>query len=153
MMSPADFEYQDPLAVKSPYLSTWVPGYQMNDSAHAQPEFWAGQPLTWVSRTTMLSVEPDSDSRDQIVSARVNGKTYSLFGNPEDVGNTTAATTESVSFTSSHTFVNLKAGAANVTLDFFSPVLPRKEDYVRQSLPYSYLTVTAGKSKHKLFRA
>ncbi|RMY80539.1 hypothetical protein D0862_12693 [Hortaea werneckii] len=120
--------FNHPLAVKSPYLSTWVPGYQMNDSAHAQPEFWAGQPLTW------------------IVSARVNGKTYSLFGNPEDVGNTTAATTESVSFTSSHTFVNLKAGAANVTLDFFSPVLPRKEDYVRQSLPYSYLTVTAAPS-------
>ncbi|KAI6820882.1 DUF1793-domain-containing protein [Hortaea werneckii] len=114
-----------PLAVKNPYLSTWVPGYQMNDSAHAQPEFWAGQPLTW------------------IVLARVNGKTYSLFGNPDGVGHTAAATTESVSFTSSHTFVNLTAGAAKVTLDFFSPVLPRKEDYVRQSLPYSYLTVTA----------
>ncbi|KAI7213858.1 DUF1793-domain-containing protein [Hortaea werneckii] len=117
-----------PLAVKNPYLSTWVPGYQMNDSAHARPEFWAGQPLTW------------------IVLARVNGKTYSLFGNPEDVGDTTAATTESVSFTSSHTFVNLTAGAASVTLDFFSPVLPRKEDYVRRSLPYSYLTVTAAPS-------
>ncbi|RMY42419.1 hypothetical protein D0865_11984 [Hortaea werneckii] len=117
-----------PLAVKNPYLSTWVPGYQMNDSAHARPEFWAGQPLTW------------------IVLARVNGKTYSLFGNPEDVGNTTAAMTESVSFTSSHTFVNLTAGAASVTLDFFSPVLPKKQDYVRQSLPYSYLTVTAAPS-------
>ncbi|RMY05252.1 hypothetical protein D0868_06508 [Hortaea werneckii] len=97
----------------------------MNDSAHARPEFWAGQPLTW------------------IVLARVNGKTYSLFGNQEDVGNTLAATTESVSFTSSHTFVNLTAGAASVTLDFFSPVLPKKQDYVRQSLPYSYLTVAA----------
>ncbi|KAI7031471.1 DUF1793-domain-containing protein [Hortaea werneckii] len=119
----ADLECEDPLAVKNPYLSTWVPGYQMNDSAHARPEFWAGQPLTW------------------IVLARVNGETYSLFGNSKDLGNTTAATTESVSFTSSHTFVNLTAGAASVTLDFFSPVLPKKEDYVRQSLPYSYLTV------------
>ncbi|RMY80043.1 hypothetical protein D0864_08829 [Hortaea werneckii] len=122
------YAFNHPLAVKNPYLSTWVPGYQMNDSAHAQPEFWAGQPLTW------------------IVLARVNGKTYSLFGNPEGVGHTTAATTESVSFTSSHTFINLTAGAASVTLDFFSPVLPRKEDYVRQSLPYSYLTVTAAPS-------
>ncbi|RMX77248.1 hypothetical protein D0869_10037 [Hortaea werneckii] len=120
-----NYAFNHPLAVKNPYLSTWVPGYQMNDSAHARPEFWAGQPLTW------------------IVLARVNGKTYSLFGNPEDVGNTTAATTESVSFTSSHTFVNVTAGAASITLDFFSPVLPRKEDYMRQSLPYSYLTVTA----------
>ncbi|RMY57568.1 hypothetical protein D0863_12587 [Hortaea werneckii] len=122
------YAFNHPLAVKNPYLSTWVPGYQMNDSAHAQPEFWAGQPLTW------------------IVLARVNGKTCSLFGNPEGVGHTTAATTESVSFTSSHTFINLTAGAASVTLDFFSPVLPRKEDYVRQSIPYSYLTVTAAPS-------
>ncbi|KAI7636402.1 DUF1793-domain-containing protein [Hortaea werneckii] len=122
------YAFNHPLTVKNPYLSTWVPGYQMNDSAHAQPEFWAGQPLTW------------------IVLARVNGKTYSLFGNPDGVGHTTAATTESVSFTSSHTFVNLTAGVASVTLDFFSPVLPRKEDYVRQSLPYSYLTVTASPS-------
>ncbi|KAI7276327.1 DUF1793-domain-containing protein [Hortaea werneckii] len=122
------YAFNHPLAVKNPYLSTWVPGYQMNDSAHAQPEFWAGQPLTW------------------IVLARVNGKTYSLFGNPDGVGHTTAATTESVSFTSSHTFVNLTAGAASVTLDFFSPVLPRKEDYVRQSLSCSYLTVTAAPS-------
>lgn len=54
----ADLESEDPLAVKNPYLSTWVPGYQMNDSAHARPEFWAGQSLTWVSRVTMLSIEP-----------------------------------------------------------------------------------------------
>lgn len=116
-----------PLAVKSPYLSTWVPGSQLlTDAATAQPEFWAGQTLTWT------------------VLARVSGVTYSLFGNPQDTSNASSATTTSVSFTSSHTLVELTAGNANFTLDFFSPVLPGTDDYVRQSLPYSYLTVTAG---------
>jgi hypothetical protein len=36
----------------------------------------------------------------------------------------------------------LTAGNAKVVLDFFSPVLPSPEDYDRQSLPYSYLTVS-----------
>lgn len=75
---------------------------------------------------------------------RVNGETYSLFGNPHNIGTEKAARTNSVSFTSSHTYIQLTAGLANVTLDFFSPVLPRKEDYLLQSLPYSYLTVTGG---------
>lgn len=112
-----------PLAVKSPYLSTWVPGNQLKDAATAQPEFWAGQVLTWT------------------VLARINGVTYALFGDPS-AGNATAATTTSVTYTSSHTVVELTAGDADITLDFFSPVLPGTEDYARQALPYSYLTVS-----------
>jgi len=80
------------------------------------------------------------------ILARVDGTTYSLFGDPGNIGNGSAATTTFVSFTSSHTLIELAAGAASITLDFFSPVLPGTNDYVRQSLPYSYLTVTAGKS-------
>ncbi|KAK4541039.1 hypothetical protein LTR36_008408 [Oleoguttula mirabilis] len=114
-----------PLAVKNPYLSTWVPGSSLADAATAQPEFWAGQDITWT------------------VLARVNGVTYSLFGNPQDTTDTSPATTTGISFTSSHTLVDLTAGAASFTLDFFSPVLPGTSDYARQSLPYSYLTVTA----------
>ncbi|KAK5113723.1 hypothetical protein LTR85_010740 [Meristemomyces frigidus] len=114
-----------PLAVKSPYLSTWVPGNALKDAATAQPKFWAGQDINWT------------------VLARVNGATYSLFGNPQDTTDTSPATTTNVSFTSSHTLVELTTGAATFTLDFFSPVLPGTDDYARQSLPYSYLTVTA----------
>lgn len=114
-----------PLAVKSPYLSTWVPGNQLTNAATAQPEFWFGQNLTWP------------------VLARVNGKTYSVFGAPSGIPNVTAARTDSVSYTSSHTLIHSTAGEATVTLDFFTPVLPRAEEYARQSLPYSYLTVSA----------
>jgi hypothetical protein len=113
-----------PLAVKSPYLSTWVPGNQIGNAPTAQAEFWAGQLLTWS------------------ILARVNGEVYSLFGVPGGIINTTAATTGAVRYTSSHTLIELTAGKANITLDFFSPVLPGTGDYARQSLPYSYLTVT-----------
>ena len=113
-----------PLAVKHPYLSAWLPGNQAPNVAASQPQFWTGQSLNWP------------------VLARINGQAYSLFGVPDAVSGIVAATTQSVSYTSSHTYFRLLAGAAEITLDFFSPVLPKAEDYVRQSLPYSYLTVS-----------
>lgn len=114
-----------PLAVKSPYLSTWLPGNQTGDVASGQPEFWAGQAVNWP------------------ILARIAGKTYTLFGAPEGIIGATAATTTDVSFTSTHTLFSLTAGAVNITLDFFSPVSPGPEHYAKQSLPYSYLTVSA----------
>lgn len=114
-----------PLAVKHPYLSTWVPGNQLQDSASARPQFWNGQNLTWP------------------ILARVDGTTYALFGVPEPLENVLNATTESVSYTSTHTLIDLRAGETEITLDFFSPVLPASKDFARQSLPYSYLSVSA----------
>lgn len=77
------------------------------------------------------------------VLARVNGDTYTLFGAPHNISGAPAATQQQISYTSSHTLVDLTAGNANITLDFFSPVLVGDDDLARQSLPYSYLTVTA----------
>ncbi|KAH8701553.1 glutaminase A L-glutamine amidohydrolase [Talaromyces proteolyticus] len=114
-----------PLAVKSPYLSTWLPGNQTNDVATGQPEFWAGQKLNWP------------------ILARIGGTTYTLFGAPEGISGATAATTTAVSYTSTHTLFALAAGGVNITLDFFSPVYSGPDDYAKQSLPYSYLTVSA----------
>lgn len=113
------------LAVKHPYLSTWVPGDQLDDIAKARPEFWSGQKLSWP------------------VVARVDNCTYALFGMPDSPTNgIVSARTKSVSYTSTHTIFHLSAGDASVILDFFSPVSPAPEDYARQSLPYSYLTVS-----------
>lgn len=72
--------------------------------------------------------------------ARVDGTTYNLFGvhTPNDgteSGQVTAAT-----FTSTHSTFTVAAGERTFTLDFFSPVSPK--NLVRQSLPFSYLTVT-----------
>jgi hypothetical protein len=114
-----------PLAVKHPYLSTWVPGNQLDDIAKARPRFWNGQNLSWP------------------VMARVDNFAYALFGVPDPwIDGPINAQTESASYTSSHTIFKLTAGNVKVVLDFFSPVLPSPKDYERQSLPYSYLTVS-----------
>lgn len=44
------------------------------------------------------------------------------------------------SYTSTHSTFTVTAGGRTFTLDFFSPVSPK--NYLRQSLPFSYLTVT-----------
>ena len=120
-----------PLAVKHPYLSTWVPGNQLGNIATARPQFWAGQNLSWP------------------VVARIDGSAFTLFGVPDSIDGLTNGRTESVSHTSSHTVFNLAAGDAKITLDFFSPVLPAPEDYASQSLPYSYLTVSVSNPTDK----
>lgn len=114
-----------PLAVKHPYLSAWVPGNQLDDIAQARPQFWNGQNLSWP------------------IMARVDNFAYALFGVPDPwIDGPINARTELVSYTSSHTIFHLAAGDVKVILDFFSPVLPAPEDYARQSLPYSYLTLS-----------
>ena len=121
-----------PLAVKSPYFSTWGPGNQiLSSAATTQPEFWAGQFINWP------------------VLARVNGKLYSLFSVPSGTANVTPAKTVSVSYTSSHTLIHLSADSVSFALDFFSPVLVQPTDYAHQSLPYSYLTINASTSTGK----
>ncbi|KJX96342.1 DUF1793-domain-containing protein [Zymoseptoria brevis] len=111
-----------PLAVKSPYLSTWLPSTGIQDVANAQPEFWAGQELNWP------------------VLARVDGKAYALLNSPAEISRTvTAAKTLEVRYSSTHTWITLGAGEVNFTLEFFSPVYPRNLQL--QSLPYSYLKI------------
>ncbi len=113
-----------PLAVKSPYLSAWLPGDKIPQSATVQAEFWNGNKLNWV------------------VYARVDSILYSLFGAPE-LGQAVAANTTGANYTASHTYIYAEAGNANFGLDFFSPIFPGGNDYARQSLPYSMLTVSA----------
>ena len=74
------------------------------------------------------------------VLARVDGQTYSLFGVPLPGEGVQAATLEGGRYTATHTIFTLTAGAATFELDFFSPVSP--QNYLRQSLPFSYLTVS-----------
>ncbi|KAK3722676.1 hypothetical protein LTR37_002247 [Vermiconidia calcicola] len=112
-----------PLAVRNTYLSAWLPGNQTENIAYAVPEFWNGQPLTWS------------------VMARVDGESYSLFGVPEPESGVKPGLLQSADYTSTHTTFVVTAGLARFVLDFLSPISP--QDYVRQSLPLSYLTVSA----------
>ena len=100
-----------------------MPGHLSDNFPNATTQFWQGQPLTWV------------------VLARIDETAYCLMGCPGGRAGTVQANQTSLTFTSTHTYVDFTAGGTKIILDFFSPVDP--EDHVRQSLPYSYLTVSA----------
>ncbi|KAI1615217.1 hypothetical protein EDD37DRAFT_511796 [Exophiala viscosa] len=108
-----------PLAVRSPYLSAWLPSSHLSSMPTSHAEFWQGAPLGWS------------------VAVRVNGTAYSLFGNP---GIGRPAVLNNAEYTVTHSIFNFSAGLAMVSLDFFSPVSPH--NLLRQSLPFSYLTVS-----------
>lgn len=95
----------------------------MKDLPTAQAEFWT-------SNTTL----------GWTILARIDGKTFSLFGAPNEITKTTAATQKSIGYTATHTIVELDAGTASIEVDFFSPVSPN--NHLRQSLPFSYVTIT-----------
>ncbi|RAK98793.1 DUF1793-domain-containing protein [Aspergillus ibericus CBS 121593] len=118
-----------PLAVRSPYLSAWMPSDQVRTLPYAEPQFWAGQSLTWS------------------VMARVNGQAYSLMGIKDPDENIRPAIVESAEYTATHSIFTLSAGSTIFTLDFFSPISP--SSYLRQSLPFSYLTVSVSYAAFK----
>lgn len=74
------------------------------------------------------------------VIARVNGQAYSLFGVSNTLDGLQEATVTAANFTSTHSIFTLEAGSKTFTLDFLSPVSP--QNLLRQSLPFSYLTVS-----------
>lgn len=115
-----------PLAVRNPYLSTWLPGNVASDAPTAELRFWQGQVIYWP------------------VFARIDGVTYYCLSEVNGVSNASAAKQTGIEFTATHTIITLTAGPATVILDFFSPVSP--SNYIRQSLPYSYLTVNVTSS-------
>lgn len=107
-----------PLAVRNPYLSTWMPSDRVEQLPYADSQFWRGQDLGWA------------------VMVRVDGQAYSLMGVSDLEGSDILpAKVHRAKFTSTHTLFDLSAGGVFLTLDFFSPVSP--SNYVRQSLPFS----------------
>ncbi|KAK0270075.1 hypothetical protein LTR35_014323 [Friedmanniomyces endolithicus] len=112
-----------PLAVRNPYLSAWLPENEVQDLPFASARFWNGLNLTWS------------------VTARVDGRPYSLFGVPSPGPGVQAGVLQRAEYTSTRTTFTVTAGAATFVLDFLSPISPL--NYVRQSAPFSYLTVSA----------
>ncbi|KAL1630319.1 hypothetical protein SLS56_004991 [Neofusicoccum ribis] len=116
-----------PLAVRNPYLSAWIPGEAALNLPSGQAEFWRGQKLGWT------------------VMAHVGEEVYSLFGMPNPPDGVKAATVNGAQYTSTRSIFYLTAGNADMTLSFLSPVFPGVDDdsLMQQSLPLSFLTVTA----------
>ncbi|EAW09296.1 glutaminase GtaA [Aspergillus clavatus NRRL 1] len=111
-----------PLAVKSPYLSTWLSAGRDGGNggylAGEWPTFWEGQVNGWAGLI------------------RVDGSVYTWMGLP---GTTTANQTK-YEYTSTKSIFTFNVGdAVEMKVTFLSPITPN--DLRRQSLVFSYLHV------------
>ncbi|KAF2646103.1 glutaminase GtaA [Massarina eburnea CBS 473.64] len=112
-----------PLAVKSPYLSTWFAvGSQGGNGGYLPgqwPSFYTGQTIGW---TGLI---------------RVDGNTFTWMGAPRDVE---AASQVAFEYTSTKSIFTIEVDdKVSVKVTFLSPLTP--EDFKRQSLVSSYLNV------------
>jgi hypothetical protein len=124
-----------PLAVRGPYLSTWLPATVLPGT---WPRFWTGH------RTAMAGI------------ARVDGVSYVFMGAPEIIldvpsgGSRTRSTARGFQRALGQTLLevtpvrsrfHLHGGGVSLVVEFLSLVEPG--DLRRQSIPMSYLLVTA----------
>ncbi|KAI0289968.1 DUF1793-domain-containing protein [Russula brevipes] len=113
-----------PLAVRSPYLTSW--DYTTKGTTFSR--LW---PTTYDSSKIL----------GWSVLVRVDNVTYSFLGDPvSSVTNDTANLT-SIVVTPTQTNVTAQAGPMQVSLTFLNPIEPG--DWVKQSIPFSYMAFTA----------
>ncbi|KAG8872279.1 hypothetical protein FRB98_009705 [Tulasnella sp. 332] len=109
-----------PLAVRSPYLSTWLQQGTGKTLFNEWPTFWNGDITGWAGYI------------------RVDGTAYAYMGTG---GGATASVQKSVTITSTQSTFVITAGGIDLTVNFLSPVEPTS--LVNQSLPFSYLALSA----------
>ncbi|KAJ7368429.1 hypothetical protein DFH08DRAFT_25512 [Mycena albidolilacea] len=114
-----------PLAVRTPYLSTWLPQGSGSALNAVWAQHWTGQTVGWAG------------------FIKVDGTAYSFLGDPRISAPFQKATQKSMQFTSTQSVFVMSAGPVDLTVTFLSPVEPT--DLTKQSFPFSYmaLSVTA----------
>ncbi|KAI0347134.1 DUF1793-domain-containing protein [Trametopsis cervina] len=119
-----------PLAVRSPYLSAWLDQGSGTALNADWPHFWTGSILGWAGYVN------------------VDGTSYNFLGVPNVPGtNGQKAVQKSFTFTSTQSTFVMAAGPIDLTVQFLSPVEPN--DLVKQSLPFSYLSLSASSTDGK----
>jgi len=120
-----------PLAVRSPYLSTWLPSTSL---AGTTPQFWYGSP------------------RSLVGLIRVDGKLYTWAGEPAVSGVAPPAMVQrSLQVTATQSIFTSEAGGVELVASFLSPVEPG--DLRLQSVPFTLLTVSVtsvDRSRHSV---
>ncbi|KAI5120589.1 hypothetical protein M0805_002538 [Coniferiporia weirii] len=113
-----------PLAVRSPYLNSWIPqGNSPLPITNIRPSSWfQSQATSWFA------------------SVLVDGQVYRILGN-DSSASTTQANQTAVEFTPTSTTFVLTAGKMQINATFLNPIEPT--DLVRQSLPFSYFYMSA----------
>ncbi|KAJ6520970.1 hypothetical protein DFH09DRAFT_1251159 [Mycena vulgaris] len=110
-----------PLAVRTPYLSAWLPQGQGVPLNGAWPTFWAGQIMAWAG------------------FVKVDGQSYSFLGaaSVPDVS-VKQATQKSFQFTSTRSIFVLSAGPVDLTVTFL-----KSPTWSKCRSPLSYMQVSA----------
>jgi hypothetical protein len=110
-----------PLAVRSPYLSSWLPATALTA---ATPQFW------------------NNAARGFAGLVRIDGQLYAWAGQPVLSGNTsvTAMTALSTEVTATRSIFTATAGGVQLVAEWLSPVEPANLEL--QSAPLSLLTVS-----------
>jgi len=112
-----------PLAVRSPYLSTWVSTHNQETLNGQWPIFWTGAEVGWAGLL------------------KVDNTTYEWLGYPSSsLPGIESVVTEAVYYTSTKTVYMLLAGKVGVNVTFLTPIT--LDDFKRQSLPASYLSLS-----------
>ena len=116
-----------PLAVRSPYLSTWMPSYNTPNGTqlvNKWPQFWA-QETNPVSRNSLLHhfsmifTPLQTNILGWAGHIRIDGLTYRWFGQAPGF---TATNITSTSLTPTRTIYTVQAGPMNLTVTFFTPI-------------------------------
>ncbi len=117
-----------PLAVRSPYLSTWL-------QTSSLPGTW---PTVWFGAITAMAG-----------LARIDGTTYVFMGRPALPNSAPLPTMRQTAFelTSTSSRFTLEQDGVELTVTFLSPVEPG--DLRRQSIPLSYVTLSARSTDRK----
>lgn len=113
-----------PLAVRSPYLSTWLQAGSDNGNGGylpgEWPTFWQGQVTGWQG------------------FIRIDGDVYNWMGASNQIS--VFANQTAFEYTSTRSIFTLSVGGlVEMKVTFLSPVTP--DDLLRSSLPYSYMNV------------
>ncbi|OAV97021.1 hypothetical protein PTTG_00108 [Puccinia triticina 1-1 BBBD Race 1] len=126
-----------PLAVKSPYLSAWLATGQEGGNGGYLAGRWA---QLW---PIQFPQNPFAYRLGWAGLIQVNGETYEFMGRPNEdfIGNRhRRAVQRGFRYTSSRSIFEFDAGGLRFLVTFLSPIGP-EGDLVRQSLPFSYLTI------------
>jgi hypothetical protein len=124
-----------PLAVRGPYLSTWLPSTTLPGT---WPQFWTGHITAMGGIARIDGVSYMFMGAPTIVLDVPNGNN----GNPSTVNGFERALEQTkLEVTPTRSRFTLEGGGVELVAEFFSPVEPG--DLRRQSIPLSYLLISA----------
>ncbi|TFY62886.1 hypothetical protein EVJ58_g3577 [Rhodofomes roseus] len=112
-----------PLAVRSPYFSTWLSTTNGTAVTNEWPHFWS---------------QANSHNNGWAGLVRVDSITYRWLGAAPGMNATTRTSSQ---VTPTRTIWTVKAGPMTLNITFLTPIEP--SDWVRQSMPFSYLSFEA----------